>query len=153
MLRVAETFDQFSESCKFKVCSESNPLGMCKHPKAINPICLEKKYCPRMDSVAKKQNPKPEWYNDFSAYCADHEKTFQKLVASSEWVKDQEERHPDVDIIKSMNNARDYWLSENGWKHKKKKTTKNIDWNYTYKNALKQTWNQIPKTKSSGGWV
>jgi hypothetical protein len=148
MIRVAENFEEFSRACKFK----TDNLNLCHHPKAINPVCLEKKYCPRVESVAKKQKPKPEWYIDFNVYCANHEKAFQKLVASSEWIKEQEERHPDVDILKSMNIARDYWLSDAGWKRKKKTPTVHLDWNRTYKNALKQSWNQVSKTKS-GAWV
>lgn len=166
MIRVAEDFDQFASACKYKNLGDRKPedTNKCEHPKCINPICLDKKYCPRVEAVAKKQKERPEWWDNFTVYCQIHEEQYHNLTHSTEWIKEMQSIYPDVDILKSMEKCRrEYWLAnpkekpgKNGWEKRRGKCI-TLDFATTYKWSLSQTWNQVKISQNrnitKGKWI
>jgi hypothetical protein len=66
------------------------------------------------------------------------------LCDDSVWLKQREDYHPGLDVIKSIQKAMDdYWYTEAGWKNKKKRKTENIDLKATLNHALSQRCNQV----------
>lgn len=164
MIRVSEDFYQFSSACKYKNSGEKDPLktNHCEHPKCINPICLDRKYCPRTESNAKKAKIRPDWWDNFTIYCQIHEEQFHNLIHSTEWIKELELIYPNVDIKKSMEKCRDeYWLADpkqkpgkNGWE-KRRGTCETLDFASTYKFSISKDWNQVKKSSqlSKSKWI
>lgn len=154
MIRVAESFEVFSSACSYK-CRANNT---CNHGNKINAMCLEAKYCPRVEATAKKLKVKPAWHTDFNEYCAIHETQYEKLKYSNAWIAEMQERHPDLDILKTIEKAHEFWsrdpkeFAKNGWKTCKSRGSQVLNFKKTYETALTQKWNQVPKT-SKGAWL
>ena len=90
-------------------------------------------------------NPKT-WKNDFETYLAQCKRTCQNLANDVQWIADQEEVNPGVDILLTMKKAyQNYWGTEYAWKEKRKKKIKNINWKSTWQNALSQKMNRVYK--------
>lgn len=98
-----------------------------------------------------KTEPTPEvktWRNDFETYKSQLREVYKKLTEDDNYIKIQEKFHPNVDIKVTLNKACvNYWATEAGWKNKKSKKSKNIDWKSTLTNAIDNNKVYKPKDK------
>lgn len=77
------------------------------------------------------------WRDDFSIYKSELDAVYNTLIVDQKFIKEREEFNPNLDIVLSLKKAyTDFWSTEKGWKFKKKKRSKNIDWRSTLKNAI-----------------
>lgn len=98
------------------------------------------------DEEVKEKKEKPEepvctWKNTFTIYQAEEKEAFNRLINDGEWMEQQErlKKFPNLNIKKTLEKARIFWTSEDGWKHKKsdgKRAPEKINWKSTYANAL-----------------
>ena len=88
------------------------------------------------------------WKNDFKVYLKGLRIAYQKLIKDPEFIKTQEKFHPNVDIKLSLEKAcTNFWATEAGWMHKKKKRSKEINWQTTLTNAIDM--NKVYKPRES----
>lgn len=88
------------------------------------------------------------WRNDFPTYIEGLKAACRALMADIEWLKAQEKYHPGVDIKLSVEKAvMNFWATEAGWKHKKGKKSKDLDWKATLTNAINL--NKVYKPKNA----
>lgn len=79
------------------------------------------------------------WRNDFKTYLSETKNAFQEIANDTDWISKQQEFHPKVDIIASLDRAFfDYWGKEVGWRNKKSKKTVNIDWKSTLSYSIQK---------------
>jgi hypothetical protein len=84
------------------------------------------------------------WRESLEVYQKQSSDAWDALMANPEWIKERKRYHPSLDIRLSMEKAyNDFWGTEAGWKHKKAKKSKEIDWDATFKNALSLKANQV----------
>ncbi len=77
------------------------------------------------------------WKTSFEVYKLQLDLVYESLIKDKNFIKEQERFHPGVDIILSLEKAyANFWGTEAGWKFKKRKKTKIIDWNSTLINAI-----------------
>ena len=87
------------------------------------------------------------WKEDFSVYLSELNTVYDNLILDQKFIEEQEEFHPGVDIILSLKKAyTNFWSKESGWKFKKKKRIKTIDWKDTLTKAIGL--NKVYKPKS-----
>lgn len=85
------------------------------------------------------------WKNNFEIYKNELMKVYNELLIDAKFITEQEKFYPGVDISLSIENAVvNYWATEAGWKNKKAKRIKDIDWKHTLTNAIKL--NKVYKT-------
>jgi hypothetical protein len=105
-----------------------------------------------MQKIEKNINEKRNaWRDSFDIYRAEAEQEFKRYYDDDAYVSEREKYHPGVDIRLSMKKAfGDFWGTESGWHHKKKKKCKEINWKSTINNAieLNRVWKpRIEQTK------
>lgn len=123
---------------KKKVSDKKPPFS---HPKATPEAGKKRKEEESKDII-------PEWRNDFSFYQEDCRAAFDKLTADKEWMQLRERDNPGVDIKKTLIKAcTEFWVTEAGWKHKKKSKSKELDWSATFINTINLKSNRIYKQK------
>jgi Family of unknown function (DUF6291) len=77
------------------------------------------------------------WKNDFKTYLEGLHIAINTLLDDKEWRTDREKFYPNVDIKLTLEKAyKDFWGTEAGWMHKKKKRTATINWRSTLNNAI-----------------
>jgi hypothetical protein len=92
----------------------------------------------------KKDTVIPLWKTDIEEYIREAREKVLSLMSNKEWVMERKLYHPKLDIRLSVQKAmNDFWLTEAGWKHKKKSKTEEIDWESTMNNALTMKGNQV----------
>ena len=78
-----------------------------------------------------------DWRNDFETYRQDCLKVYQELIIDTKFISDQQKFHPGVDISLSLEKAvTNFWATEAGWRYKKKKRSKDLNWRTTLINAI-----------------
>ena len=84
------------------------------------------KLTPKRESVA--------WKKDFNIYKADAEKAFYELLNDQEFqLKLRDRLESNINIRESfVKSYKVYWGTEDGWKNKKRKSAKTINWKATY---------------------
>ena len=83
------------------------------------------------------ENFEKTWRNDFETYLEGIREFWRTTFQDSEYLKQQERLHPNVNIKLSIEKACvNYWATEAGWKQKKSKKIKEIDWKSTLTNAI-----------------
>ena len=88
------------------------------------------------------------WKKDFKVYLKELRSAYRKLIEDSEFIRTQEKFHPNVDIKLSLEKAcTNFWATEAGWIHKKKKRSKIINWKSTLTNAIDM--NKVYKSKEN----
>ena len=95
-------------------------------------------------------SPKGEntWRNDFEIYKNELRSVYSELINDITFIQTQEKFHPGVDIKLSLEKACiNFWATEAGWKHKKKKRSKEISWKSTLTNAIDL--NKVYKSKET----
>ena len=94
---------------------------------------------------------KKTWRNDFEIYKEELRVVFKKLINDPEFIEQQEKFYPGVDIALSIEKACvNFWATEAGWKNKKSKKTKDIDWKTTLSKAIDK--DKVYKPKNSSGF-
>ena len=98
------------------------------------------------------------WRTSFEIYIHELNAVFESLIHDVDFIKEQERFNPNIDIVLSLEKAKNnFWGTEAGWKHKKKSKTKENDWRTTFINAIAmnkvykqhgQTGKQSPETKT-----
>jgi len=90
------------------------------------------------------------WRKEFSVYQKYTESGFKEAMNDKQFVDDLTELFDTVDIMKTVRNAyKTYWMTEDGWKQKKKKRSKKIDFKETIRNILRMGYNNVYKGKPS----
>ena len=83
------------------------------------------------------ENSKKSWKEDFNVYLSELNLVYDNLILDQNFIKEQEQFYPEVDIVMSLKKAyTNFWRKESGWKFKKKKRIKTIDWKDTLTNAI-----------------
>lgn len=86
------------------------------------------------------------WRNDYETYLSELNSVYDHITLDPDYIIQQEEFHPEVDIVLSLKKAyTNFWGTEAGWKHKKKQKSKSIDWKATLTNAISM--NKVYKAK------
>ena len=81
-------------------------------------------------------------------YFKTEQATYIELSKNLTWLQEQEKYHPNLNILLSLEKAHtQFWGTEAGWEHTKKKKSKKKNWKRTYENALSQRVNQVWKSK------
>lgn len=109
-----------------------------------------------MDKDKDKEGMQGEknWRNDFSIYELECVSAFKTAFSDKEWMASRELYHPNLDIRLSLEKAlNDFWATEAGWIHKKKKKIQKIDWLRTIENSLSITSNQVRKKYENKAFV
>ena len=88
--------------------------------------------------------PKKTWKNDFEIYKENVRNGYREIMEDEAWFKKQREFYPNVDILKSIEKSCvNFWITEGGWKNKKKAKTETINWKQTFANAIAQPQNKV----------
>ena len=88
--------------------------------------------------------PKKTWKNDFEIYKENVRNGYREIMEDEAWFKKQREFYPNVDILKSIEKSCvNFWITEGGWKNKKKAKTETINWKQTFANAISQPQNKV----------
>lgn len=88
------------------------------------------------------------WRKDFDVYKKYTEHGFRESMNDKDFVSDLGSIFDTVDISATVREAyKTYWLTEDGWKQKKKKRTKKIDFKETIRNILRMGYNNVYKGK------
>lgn len=131
--RNAGTYSLFPELLSKGVTKESNSVNK----KKVIEGSLNREDKNRKDIPHNPQGEVRDWRNDYSIYLNELRSEYHRLVDDPEFIKKQEKYFPGVDIKLSIEKACvNYWATEAGWKKKKGKKTKNIDWMQTLINAI-----------------
>ena len=85
-----------------------------------------------------RDNPQQlTWKTSYEIYLDECTIAYEALSANTDWIKQQEKFHPNIDIPLSLEKAfTNFWGTEAGWKHKKKARSKEINWKTTFTNAI-----------------
>lgn len=87
---------------------------------------------------------KKNWKNDFDTYIEEMRTARKELFENTEWLEKQQSFNPGVDIKKSIDKSCvNYWATEAGWKNKKRKQIKTVDWKATFANAISSPQNRV----------
>ena len=88
------------------------------------------------------------WLSDFNIYKSLALEAIQSLLKDPAWIAERERYHPGLNIRLSLEKAwGDFWATEAGWKNKKAKKPKEIDWKRTANNSLSQKSSQVWKER------
>lgn len=89
------------------------------------------------NSNNNKINNIKTWKNDFNIYLDELNFIYDNLILDREFIRQQEEFNPNIDILLSLKKAyTNYWATQEGWKHKKKQKAATINWKTTLTNAI-----------------
>ncbi len=101
-------------------------------------------------SIIKKEKEKEKektWRTDFQIYLLGLDTVYQELISDFNFITEQEELNPGIDIVLSLKKAyTNFWGKEAGWVHKKKQRSKTLDWKSTLTNAISM--NKVYKEKT-----
>lgn len=96
------------------------------------------------DGDGSKDEYNKTWKNDFNTYLKECKQAYKNFVEDEEKIKTQERLNPRVDVKLSIEKGfTNYWGIEKGWKNKKAKKIKNIDWEATIKNSITNNANKV----------
>ena len=88
--------------------------------------------------------PKNTWKDDFDIYKENVRNGYREIIEDEAWFKKQSEFYPNVNILKSIEKSCvNFWITEAGWKNKKKAKTETINWKLTFANAISQPQNKV----------
>lgn len=84
-----------------------------------------------------KKSDKSPWRTSFDVYLQQLRVDYRKIINDDEFIRQQQKFYPNVDIRLSLEKAcLNFWATKEGWNHKKKTRTNNIDWKVTLTNAI-----------------
>lgn len=76
-------------------------------------------------------------------------KSFGEVLADENWIKDQEQNYPLVDVRKTIAEELNYWASDEGFEKRKGKI--NCNWKSALCKAFKSDWRLVPKRPDGKG--
>lgn len=121
-------------------CSAKDDYDNCTHPnKIVNQCIKDKKYCPRVAKKDRNAKDQPEWKTNYEVFKAEHDKFFETVIMSDAFVEKLELKYPKYDIRETLKEESIWWSSDKkdkGWDNKRKRDSKTIDWEETYKFAV-----------------
>ena len=89
------------------------------------------------------------WRNNFGFYLKELSEKHLELIKDEKFISLQEKYNPNVDIVLSIEKAiNNFWGTEAGWKNKKSKRTKVINWESTLTKAIDM--NKVYKSRDNG---
>ena len=89
------------------------------------------------------------WRYSFGIYLKELSEKHLELIKDEEFISLQEKYNPNVDIVLSIEKAiNNFWGTEAGWKNKKSKRTKVINWKSTLTKAIDM--NKVYKQRDNG---
>lgn len=98
------------------------------------------------ETKAKKAKEPKTWRNDYELYRKNLSDAYIALTKNKEWLDRKAEEYPNLDIVKTIRKAcSDFWVTEEGWKNKKRKKTIEIDWLTTFAYCLDNKRNRVYK--------
>lgn len=78
------------------------------------------------------------WRNDYETYLSDCKKGYASIINDAEFMERLQKLNPKINIRSSLEMGFiAYWGSEEGWKNKKAKKSKTIDWKSTIIKTIK----------------
>ena len=78
------------------------------------------------------------WRNDYETYLSDCKKGYASIINDAEFMERLQKLNPKINIRSSLEMGFiAYWGSEEGWKNKKSKKSKTIDWKSTIIKTIK----------------
>ena len=88
--------------------------------------------------VKEKKEIEKTWRNDFETYLSDCKRGYASIINDSEFMERLQKLNPKINIRSSLEMGFiAYWGSEEGWKNKKAKKSKTIDWKSTIIKTIK----------------
>lgn len=88
------------------------------------------------------------WKNDYEYYLEELRKKFKEITADDRWINQQSRLNPNIDVKKSMEKACvNFWATPEGWEHKKKQKTQDINWKSTLGKSININGNKVYKEK------
>ena len=125
--------------------SNNNPESFCNNTGSLTQSKVK-------ESKVKESNIPPiippsegkTWKDDFSIYQKELRAAYLVLRKDSEFLSTQERLNPRVDILLTLEKACvNFWGTEEGWMHKKKRKAKTINWKSTLTKSLSQPLNRV----------
>ncbi len=88
------------------------------------------------------------WRKDFEVYKKYTEHGFRECMEDKEFISELFDVFENVDVVETVRSAyKTYWMLEDGWKQKKKKRNKKIDFKETIRNILRLGYTNVYKGK------
>lgn len=93
------------------------------------------------------------WRNSLDEYLGQEAAAYLALINDAKWIAEQERLNPGLDVRLSLEKAHtNFWGTEAGWRHKKRKRIGDINWKRTFVNALALPMNRVWRREQSGGY-
>jgi hypothetical protein len=109
-----------------------------------NGVTTEEQPCNTNNKDNKDKNT--NWRNDFNVYLDECKSAYKKYMEDPELLKIQQRLNPGINIKLSIEKGFiNFWGTEAGWNFKKKKRSKDINWQSTITNSI--TMNKVYYTK------
>ena len=122
----------------------------CKIVSILRDPYLENSYSQfNVDGLILYKGTEKTWRDDFDIYLNELLTEYNLLINDNEWIAKNEKLNPGLDILLTLEKAcTNFWGLEDGWKNKKGKRIKIIDWKKTLTNSLSQQMNKVYKQKT-----
>ena len=102
----------------------------------VHTFCRRSKI--KLNLKTEKKEVEKTWRNDFETYLSDCKRGYASIINDSEFMERLQKLNPKINIRSSLEMGFiAYWGSEEGWKNKKSKKSKTIDWKSTIIKTIK----------------
>lgn len=98
----------------------------------------------------------PSWRTDYQIYLKEAEAAFDELESDLDWLEEMRHFHPGVYVRRTLQRMwTQYWGTEEGWRQKKSKRTKEINWKSTVQKTFSLSAVRIPRGEpdDEGKWI
>ena len=103
---------------------------------------------PDSDSDSDSDTILKGWRGDYNIYLSECKEAYKLFVEDYDQIKKEQRLSPGVNIQLTIEKGfQKYWGTEAGWKNKKSKRTKDIDWKRTISNSIDSKMNRVYYTK------
>lgn len=84
------------------------------------------------------------WRYNFDTYISDLRIEYLKLKFDSVWIQEKQKYYPKLNILLTLEKVCvEFWSTKEGWEHKKKTKSIDLDWKSTLTKSLSQTQNKV----------
>lgn len=87
------------------------------------------------------------WRTSYDDYVEEHDIAYSILIEDQEYLSKLKRLNPSLDVLLSLENSKEYWRSKEAWEHKKSKKSKDLNWESTYRNAVRFPMNRVFEDK------